>query len=217
MNSKATCVHQHICVFFCLVCVCVCVRVHLGIHHSVSERHSCPVPSVSVVAGSGWLSRRQTGGGHTAATLIHTEHTLHRDDHTHTQSRSQSRIAQAHRYDSAKPPSHRQKRSHTLMPTHGGLAKGQRVRRVSMDESVEREPGRRWSSATHTASMSVPGSRAENKPGPTSSIWPAAPPDSQPGNSWLDQCWAPDFMVTNDPRQVQVTMCNFFCPEAAES
>lgn len=84
MNSKATCVHQHICVFFCLVCVCVCVRVHLGIHHSVSERHSCPVPSVSVVAGSGWLSRRQTGGGHTAATLIHTEHTLHRDDHTHT-------------------------------------------------------------------------------------------------------------------------------------
>lgn len=73
-----------------------------------------------------------------------------------------------------------------LAHTHGGLARGQRVRRVSMDEGVEREPGKRWSSATHKASISMPGSRAENKSGPTSSIWPAALPDSQPGNSWLD-------------------------------
>ena len=136
------------------------------------------------------MSHRQTGGGRTAALLTHTEHTLHRDYHTHTHTQSHtSHGLLRHTDTSARTPSHRQKkRSRTLMPTHGGLAKGQRVRRVSMDESVEREPGRRWSSATHTASMSVPGSRAENKPGPTSSIWPAAPTDSQPGNSWLDHC-----------------------------
>lgn len=71
--------------------------------------------------------------------------------------------------------------------TRGGLARGQRVRRVRMDEGAEGEPGKRWSYATHTASRSVPGSRAENKSGPTYSIWPTAPPDAQPGNSWLDQ------------------------------
>lgn len=44
----------------------------------------------------------------------------------------------------------------------------------------EREPGKCWRSATHTASTSVPGSRAEKKSGLTSSIWLAAVPDSQP-------------------------------------
>lgn len=39
----------HMCSF--VRCMRVCA--HLGIRHSASERHSCPVPSVSVVAGSG--------------------------------------------------------------------------------------------------------------------------------------------------------------------
>lgn len=38
-------------VYVCSFVLCVRVCVHLGIHHSVTERHSCPVPSVSVVAG----------------------------------------------------------------------------------------------------------------------------------------------------------------------
>ena len=48
MNSKATCMYQHICVFICLVCVCT----GASWRPPLSERHSCPVPSVSVVAGS---------------------------------------------------------------------------------------------------------------------------------------------------------------------
>lgn len=94
-------------------------------------------------------------------------------------------MTQAHR-DNCRTP-YTVRHSHTLMPTHGGLARGQRVRRVSMDESVESEPRRHWSSATHTASATVPRSRAENKSGPTPSIWPAALPDSQPENSWFEE------------------------------
>lgn len=94
-------------------------------------------------------------------------------------------MTRAHRDNCMNP--HTVKHSHTLMPTHRGLARGQRVRRVSMDESVESEPGRHWSSATHTASTSVPRSRAENKSRPTLSIWPAALPDSQPENSWFEE------------------------------
>lgn len=47
------------------------------------------------------------------------------------------------------------KRLHTLMPTQGGLARGQRVSRQSVDGSAERVPAERWSSPTPTPSMSV--------------------------------------------------------------
>lgn len=98
----------------------------------------------------------------------------------------------------------------TLMPTHRGVARGQRVRRMSMDGSVESEPGQRWSSATRTASILVPRSRAENKSGPSFSIWPAALLGPQPENSWLDHILAPEF--TNLGRfELQ---CATFCPEA---
>lgn len=180
------CISIYVCSFVLCVCVCVYGCILASTTRSVKDILAPCLRSLWSQGAVDCPAGRQEEG--TQLPHLYTRNTHCIETITHTQSRSQSRIAQAHRYDSAKPPSHRQKRSHTLMPTHGGLAKGQRVRRVSMDESVEREPGRRWSSATHTASMSVPGSRAENKPGPTSSIWPAAPPDSQPGNSWLDQC-----------------------------
>lgn len=78
----------------------------------------------------------------------------------------------------------------TIVPTHRGLARGQRVRRLSVDESVENEPGRSWSCATHTASVSVPRSRPENKSGPISSMWPAALPGSQPEKLLVRSLWS---------------------------
>lgn len=109
-------------------------------------------------------------------------HSCHTYKQTHMAQRQlRTQITQAHWHNCTNP--YTVKRLHTLKPTHKGLARGQRVRRVSTVESVESEPGQRWSSATHTASVLVPRSRAENKPGPTFSIWPAALPESQPENS----------------------------------
>lgn len=144
--------------------------VHLGIQHMVRERHSCPVPSVSVVAGSSRLSHRQTGGGRTTA------------PHKHNYTPRLRPVTQIQLHEPSQGP--------TIVPTHRGLARGQRVRRLSVDESVENEPGRSWSCATHTASVSVPRSRAENKSGPISSMWPAALPGSQPEKLLVRSLWS---------------------------
>lgn len=47
--------------------------------------------------------------------------------------------------------------------THRRLARGQRVRRVSMDERVGIEPGQRWICATYTASIPEPRSQSRKQ------------------------------------------------------
>lgn len=161
-NNKEICGSAYTSVALCVV--------HLGIQHMVRERHSCPVPSVSVVAGSSRLSHRQTGGGRTTA------------PHKHNYTPRLRPVTQIQLHEPSQGP--------TIVPTHRGLARGQRVRRLSVDESVENEPGRSWSCATHTASVSVPRSRAENKSGPISSMWPAALPGSQPEKLLVRSLWS---------------------------
>lgn len=144
MNNKAVC-----------VCMCVCVLA------------STTRPLKDILAlclRSLWSQAAAdcpTGGQEEGTQLPQTTHTHIAYTRLCTQNESQSQITQAHRHNCMHP--YTVKYSHTVMPTHRGLARGQRVRRVSTDESVESEPGRRWSSATHTASISVPRSRAENK------------------------------------------------------
>lgn len=135
-----------------------------------SKRHSCSAPLVSVVAASGWLSSGHTGGGHTAATHTRKTHTAWRQLYTHAEA-SQSAITRATDTTAWSPDSVKSSRALAEGEPEGSVSGGWAWTRV-----WKREPGKRWSSATHPASSWVPGKRAENKSGPTSSIWPAAPP-----------------------------------------
>lgn len=77
-----------------------------------------------------------------------------------------------------------------------------------MDGRVESEPGQRWRSATRTASTSVPRSRAENKSGPSFSIWPAALFDSQPEKLLVRSHFSS--RINQLRHQIQASMCNVF-------
>lgn len=79
--------------------------------------------------------------------------------------------------------------------TVSGLARGQRVRRVHIDQSTENVPGQRWSRATHSAVMFAPKTGAENKFGPSFSSFSAALPHFQPENAWQDHSRTLDFKV----------------------
>lgn len=187
MNKKS---HLNVSADMCVLCLCASWHPQLG--HSKTfllgafslfgRRERLIVPQAH---------RRRAHSCHT-----HTKHMAKKQ--SHTQLRASCRFLRQ-RIQRREPS-----RCRMLAHTHGVWARGQRVRRVSVDEKVKTEPGKRWSTATRTALTLVPGSRAENKPGPTSSLWPAALPDSQPGNCRIDHFWALDFTLTNNPARFKL-------------
>lgn len=86
MNSKATCMYQHICVFICLVCVCVCVRVHLGVHHSVKDILAPCLRSLWSQGAVDCPTGRQEEGAQLPYLHTQNTHCIETITHTHTHS-----------------------------------------------------------------------------------------------------------------------------------